>query len=194
MKILCVDDDAVARTLYTKRLGPMMPDDSITVVGSGEEAINEVEDQYFEVIITDLIMPGLSGLDVLKYAQDNSMVTEVIIVTGAASVGSAIDALKHGARDYIEKPLDIPLLKEKLENIRDYQSIVFEAEELRMAKEITEAGAEKEVKRLEKRINEMQTAITHTLTAFDDMSETAKSKKIKKALKNIEVFRRRDSK
>ena len=192
MKILCVDDDPVVQALYFKRLSKMLPDDDITVVSSGEEAIREIEQHYYEVIFTDLVMPGLSGFDVLKYALESSMTTEVIIVTGAASVDSAIDALQHGARDYIEKPIDMPLLIEKLESIRNYQKMVIKGEDLQMAKEAADSGADEELKILEVRIHEMLTAINTVLKSFDTMGENVTSQEIREAVKVIEVYRWQD--
>ena len=192
MKILCVDDDPVVRTLYLKRLSKMLPDDDITVVSSRKEAIREIEQHYYEVIFTDLVMPGLSGFDVLKYTLESSMTTEVIIVTGAASVDSAIDTLQHGAHDYIEKPIDMPLLIEKLESIRNYQKMVIDGENLQMAKEAADSGAEEELKILEVRIHEMLTAINTVLKSFDTMGENVTSREIREAVKVIEVYRWQD--
>lgn len=137
-------------------------------------------------------MPGLSGLDVLKHTQESSMTTEAIIVTGAASMDSAIDALQHGARDYIEKPFDMSLLIEKLENIRDYQKMVIEGEDLLMAKEAADKGADEELKLLEAEIHEMRTAINTALKSFDTMDENVTSQEIREAVKVIEVYRCKD--
>ena len=80
-------------------------------VGSGEEALAVLKKTPFEVIITDLFLPGVSGIDILKKVKEESPFTNVILITGNASAETAVEAMKEGAFDYITKPLNFEKLK-----------------------------------------------------------------------------------
>ncbi len=168
MRILCVDDDPVARVIYTRGLGEALPQDQICEASSGEAAIRLLEQGQVDVVITDLAMPGMSGLEVLRRARELDPYTEVVVVTGKASVESAVEAMRGGARDYIEKPIDIPLLCEKIENIREYHQRARDVEELQDAKERYEEQASKEVRLLELRISRLQTQVAEALQLLRD--------------------------
>lgn len=164
MRILCVDDEEFIRdSLYLRGLKRKLKADELVIVASGEEAMAEVDRRHFDMVITDLKMPGASGLDVLKHVKGSDLGTQVLIVTGAASVETAVDAIRLGARDYIEKPVSIELLIEKVENIRDYQARLHEAEEFRLAKERCEAETSQEMHLLELRVQELEKGVDQVL-------------------------------
>ncbi len=168
MKILCVDDDPVARALYTRGLGEALPQDEITQASSGDEAVHLLAHGHYDVVITDLQMPGKSGLEVLRTARQVDPPSEVIMVTGKASIKSAVEAMRCGARDYIEKPIDIPLLREKVENIREYYVRARDAEEMREAKELYEEQASREVRLLELRVSKLESRVQEALEVLRD--------------------------
>ena len=89
----------------------------------GLEALKSMESGSFDVLITDIKMPRLSGLDLLSRVKERFTETEVIIVTGFGSIGSAVDAIKMGAYDYITKPFDLDELAIKVKKIRDYRAL-----------------------------------------------------------------------
>ncbi|MFA5514822.1 MAG: diguanylate cyclase [Desulfuromonadales bacterium] len=100
--ILVVDDELFFRQLYAD----MLSEDGCQVetVASGEEAINRLRQGGVEILLTDLVMPGMSGLEVLRQARLVDNPPEVILSTGHATLETAIQALKNGARDYLIKP------------------------------------------------------------------------------------------
>ncbi|MCX6589135.1 MAG: sigma-54 dependent transcriptional regulator [Acidobacteria bacterium] len=102
--ILLVEDDVSLRRIMQLRLeaGPYR----VTCVASAEEAIAAVERQPFHLIVSDLMMPGLSGLDLLKRIKADAPNTPVILLTAYGSVESAVDAMKSGAFDYLTKPVE----------------------------------------------------------------------------------------
>lgn len=164
MRILCVDDEEFVRdALYVRGLKRKLKGDEIVVAASGEDAMAEIDRRHFDMVITDLKMPGASGLDVLKHVKNSDLETQVLIVTGAASVETAVDAIRLGARDYIEKPVSIELLIEKVENIRDYQARIHEAEEFRLAKERCEVETSQEMHILELRVQELEKGVDQVL-------------------------------
>jgi len=81
------------------------------------EARALLDDRLQDVILTDLVLPDGSGLDLLKVLQEESTKTQLVLVTGNATVESAVDALRMGVTDYLTKPIDLPRLKTVLANV-----------------------------------------------------------------------------
>jgi CheY-like chemotaxis protein/glycine cleavage system H lipoate-binding protein len=77
---------------------------AIDMALSAEEALSKEAESGYDVIITDLMMPGLSGMDLLRTLKDKAVDTKVIMITGYPSIKSAVEAVKLGAFDYIPKP------------------------------------------------------------------------------------------
>ena len=172
MNVLCVDDDANARTVY-QGLRKVLPNDELTVVNSGEEAVAAVEKEHYDVVISDLQMLEMSGIDVLRFVKEGDLNTEVIIVTGFGSIDTAVEAMQLGARDFIEKPINILLLIEKINKIRDYQLRIKEVEEYRQAKETVEEQAGREAHALEKRLQALQNAVNESIVILEKLDGKA---------------------
>jgi len=111
-RILIVDDEERFRKTLGKRL--MERELDIETAGSGEEAINLVKNKLFDVIILDVKMPGLDGVETLRELKKISPLVEVIMLTGHASVDSAIEGMRLGAYEYLMKPCNIDELLEKV--------------------------------------------------------------------------------
>ncbi len=103
-KILLVDDDAFFRTVCSD----ILTNRGFTVkrASKGAEAINLIENEDFDIVITDLVMPDVGGLEVLQRTKQHNTLVDVIVVTGHGSIDTAVEALKNGAFDYIRKPLN----------------------------------------------------------------------------------------
>jgi two-component system, cell cycle response regulator len=102
--ILVVDDELFFRRLYAEILNE--EDYVIQTASSGEEAIARLEEGEVDIVLTDMVMPGIDGLELLRRARSLDSPPEVILSTGHATVESAIHALKNGARDYLVKPFN----------------------------------------------------------------------------------------
>lgn len=102
--ILVVDDELFFRRLYTK----LLQQDGLQVesASSGAEAMDRIGQGDIDVVVTDLVMPGMDGMEVLRQARALNNPPEVILATGNASIETAIQALKNGARDYLIKPFN----------------------------------------------------------------------------------------
>jgi DNA-binding NtrC family response regulator len=111
-RILLVDDEERFRTTLAKRLGERELD--VATVGSGMEAIQEIQRKLYDVIILDIKMPGLSGIEALAEIKKLDPGIEIILLTGHGSMDTAIDGMRKGAYDYLLKPCDIDLLVEKI--------------------------------------------------------------------------------
>src|SRR6187399_218677 len=73
---------------------------------AGEEALSILRDRSFDIVVSDVSMPGLSGLDLLPLAKATPSAPDVVLITGFGSVRDAVSAVKQGAFDYVEKPVD----------------------------------------------------------------------------------------
>src|SRR5215813_1676166 len=82
----------------------------VTTAASGEEGIQQIREQPFDLVITDLVMPGVDGFQVMDYLRGHHPETVVVAMTGYVSTESAIQALRKGAYDYLSKPLDVDLM------------------------------------------------------------------------------------
>lgn len=100
--ILVVDDELFFRSLYTEILGE--EGYQVETVASGRDALMRLQQGGIDVMLTDLIMPGLGGMELLRRARSLDNPPDVILATGHATLETAIEALKSGARDYLIKP------------------------------------------------------------------------------------------
>ncbi len=103
-RILVVDDDNAVRSFLVEALTDS--GHSVAAAADGERAIEMSRGQEFDLVLTDVMMPGISGLEVLSAIKQQSPATEVIVVTAHASLETAVKALRCGAYDLITKPLN----------------------------------------------------------------------------------------
>ena len=122
--ILFVDDDHQILEIVTAFLSRFGY--NVDTVDNGMLAIEKVKQKDYAVIFTDLIMPEISGLDLLKAVKKSSPTSEVIIVTGYGTIESAIEALKLGGYDYLQKPINFERLKILIERIIEKRKLQFE--------------------------------------------------------------------
>lgn len=130
MKILIVDDDKLSRDAVSQFLQEQMGYTVKTSV-SGEDAVSQFRKEPFEVVVTDMKMPGMSGIELMKQIKASKPNTEVIIMTGFGDMESSIEALRAGAADYLLKPVNIEELAVTLERIRKYHELQSENKKLR---------------------------------------------------------------
>jgi two-component system response regulator HydG len=117
IRVLIIDNDvshaqAVAESL--ERVGY-----DCTVAASGTDGARQIEEQRFDVIITDLVMNDLDGLEILSRAKNDLPDAEVILVTGHGTIPSAVTAMQQGAFNYLLKPLDLKQLRAVVEKAAD---------------------------------------------------------------------------
>ena len=102
---MLVDDDHETRQIVAEALS--MDNHAVTEAGRGDEAIALLEKRGFNLVITDLRMPGASGEDLLAYVEEHLPGTPVIIITGYGTVDVAVEAMQKGAFDFQQKPLNL---------------------------------------------------------------------------------------
>jgi DNA-binding NtrC family response regulator len=128
-KILLVeDDDSLRRVtqLQLEKLGF-----TTSVAATAEQALKVLAESPYDVLLTDLNLPGMSGLDLLKRAKLEHPETIVIVITAFGTVASAVEAMKSGAHDYVTKPLQYYALNELVRRAIDYSHLTREVGMLR---------------------------------------------------------------
>lgn len=136
--ILVVDDELFFRKLYRDLLSDQGY--SVEVCENGAAAIARMQQGQFDLVLSDMVMPGKCGLEVLRAAQALANPPEVILVTGHASLESAIHALKNGARDYLVKPFNPDELSHLVRTCLDQRRVLNENTQLHKQIRLFQSG------------------------------------------------------
>jgi len=131
MKILVVDDEALIRDMIKRGLS-QMGGFSVEVAQSGPEAIEKMEKDVFDLVLTDLKMPEMDGLELLKTIKGTRPDIMVIMMTAHGSIETAVEAMKIGADDYITKPIDFNDLLLHISKVQKESLLLRENRLLRM--------------------------------------------------------------
>lgn len=123
-KILIVEDEPKMAFLLEVELKDA--GHRTTSVTDGMEAVRRVEREHFDIVITDLRMEGMDGIEVLERVKGLDPQTEVVLITAYATAQTAVDAMKKGAYDYIIKPFDVEELKLLVKRIEEKQGLLYE--------------------------------------------------------------------
>jgi len=116
-KILIAEDEEITVKHLTNTL--VAEGYVVTSTLNGLDAQRKIEADSFDLLIADIKMPGLTGIELLERVKEKSPETEVVIITGFGSISSAIDAMKKGAAEYVTKPFDLDELLLKVRKIHD---------------------------------------------------------------------------
>jgi DNA-binding NtrC family response regulator len=114
-KILIAEDEDITR----KHLIYALKNEGYDVVGTrnGREALEQIEREYFDILITDVKMPEMSGIELLEKTREKYQDIEVLVITGFGSIDAAVEAMKKGAFEYITKPFNLDELIHKVKNV-----------------------------------------------------------------------------
>ncbi len=119
--VLIVDDDDDLREIVKETLD----DDTYDVyeANSGDKALKMMEENSYDLIISDLMMPGIKGLDLLKKVKENYPQTGVLLMSAYGTIETAVDAMKEGAFDFITKPFSISHIESRVQRFFEYESL-----------------------------------------------------------------------
>lgn len=121
-RLVLVDDDpSMVRLLTTVIRQSFASGVEITAFTDPEEAQQWIETKIVDVLITDMEMPGIDGLDLLRCAKQRNAFTQVLFITGGSSLGALTDALELGATDYLLKPVDHDEVVELIRHVQQRQ-------------------------------------------------------------------------
>ena len=119
--VLIVDDEKNIRlTLSQAIASPQMEADTAI---NGEEALSKLQGKDFGLVLLDLKMPGMDGMDVLRWISANRPDIRVVIITAHGTIDSAVEAMKHGAVDYLQKPFAPKDIRELVSRIMDREAL-----------------------------------------------------------------------
>ncbi|MEA3467893.1 MAG: response regulator [Thermodesulfobacteriota bacterium] len=148
LTILVVDDDPVIRRLLEQRL--LKENYKVLLAEDGSKGNETLSSNHIDVVLTDLMMPGeIGGIEVLEFAKGLDRNIEVILITAHSSVDTAVEAMKKGASDYLEKPVNFTELFLRLQKISTMRGLLRNAEDLRQAMDVTENTAAETIQNLE---------------------------------------------
>jgi DNA-binding NtrC family response regulator len=131
-RILVIDDEESIRDLLKDYLETRGYE--VTTTGDGESGLTMLKEEKFDLYLLDLMMPGISGLDVLKAAREEKISVPSIVITAFASVQTAVEAMQSGAFDYITKPFDLKNVDIAIKRALDVSRL--QEENVRLKKEL----------------------------------------------------------
>src|SRR5688500_17408843 len=113
--ILVVDDDDGVRRFLSKTLVRLGYE--VETASDGELAIQQLQRRAYDLVVTDLKMPDLDGRDLLATIQESGVDTDVLMMSGAGTIPEAVEAMRMGAKNFLEKPIDLDALKREVRAI-----------------------------------------------------------------------------
>jgi CheY-like chemotaxis protein len=126
--LLIVDDEEVIRSVLQHRLG-QIDRLEIATAKDGRQAVEILDERMFDVVLTDIRMPGIDGLELLRRIKSRWPETAVIIMSGYADMSDTIEALRHGAVDFLQKPFELNKVVESVERVLQMKSIDYSRKE-----------------------------------------------------------------
>jgi DNA-binding NtrC family response regulator len=145
-KILVVDDEASLRLLLGNEL--TRAGYAVDVASGGEEALARVREDFYHVVLLDIVMPVLDGLSVLRTIKSENITSEVIILTGNATIENAIECMKLGAFEYVKKPYSLNELVIQIDRAIEHHHAQVDRNILREKFRQNIIGRSKEIKAL----------------------------------------------
>jgi two-component system response regulator AtoC len=128
-KVLVVDDEPLIRNFLAETLRRKNLD--VTTADNGQQAVKILKDQVFDLVITDMMMPGLTGIDVLKKVKELSPSTIVVVITAYGSIENAVEAMRLGAFNYLIKPFSPDNIEALIDKAGEHLALVNENQFLR---------------------------------------------------------------
>ena len=140
-KILIVDDELILRNFLAETL--KRKDFNVTTAEHGEAAVALLQDNVYDLVITDMKMPGMTGIDVLRKVKELSPSTLVVVVTAFGSIENAVDAMRLGAFNYLIKPFSPDTIEAVIEKAQEHLALLQENNYLRQ--QVSQGGGSRSV-------------------------------------------------
>ena len=128
-KVLLVDDEEDFLSTLAERLEARGL--KVNTAISGEQAVANAEKEEFDLIVLDLAMPGMDGLETLQRIKARQPGAEIVILTGQGSIKTSMEAMKLGAEDFLEKPVNISDLLDRIRDAKDKRLLVLESKSVK---------------------------------------------------------------
>ena len=168
-RILIVDDEVE----ITEILADLLSEEYECIrAGSAEEALTRLQESEFQLVISDITMPGMSGLDMIPHVKEIAPDTVVVMISGMQTVESAIGALRLGAFDYLMKPFDLRQVEAVVKRALEHHDLVVAKQ--RYENHLEELVEQRTIE-LDKALNSLEAAYRSTLKALTAALETRDS-------------------
>lgn len=138
-KVLLVDDEEDFIKTLSQRLE--MRGLKVSAATRGEDAVTLADKQSFDAIVVDLAMPGMDGLETLKLIKEHNPDAEIIMLSGQGTVKATTEAMKLGAEDFLEKPVDMKELLEKIDELKTKRILVLQKQSMEEIEQILKTKA-----------------------------------------------------
>lgn len=168
-RILIVDDEREITSILSDLLSDTY---HCVTCGSAEEALNRLRDSEFALVVSDITMPGMSGLDMIPHAKEVAPNAVVIMISGMQTVESAIGALRLGAFDYVMKPFDLRQVEAVVKRAMDHHELI---EAKQRYENHLEELVEQRTAELDRTLDSLENAYRSTLRALTAALETRDS-------------------
>ena len=146
-RILLIDDEPAILRLYQQLL--TRKGYQVVAVEEGKKAEQILEEEEFDAIVADILLPGLNGIELLALLREKGYKLPVILITGAPGLETAIQAIKLGAYEYLTKPIDNQQFLKAVERVVAFQRLVKEKERLEQENQLYQKRLEEQNQRLE---------------------------------------------
>ena len=165
-RILIVDDEPEITSILNDLFAPMH---ECTTASSAEEAIEKLEVNSYDLVVSDITMPGMSGLELIPRVKSLAPNSVVVMVSGMQTVESAIDALRLGAFDYVMKPFDLRQVEAVVKRALEHQDLIVAKQRY---EDHLEELVEQRTAELDNALNSLEDAYRSTLRALTAALET----------------------
>lgn len=120
-RLLLAEDDEALASLLEEYL--QEADYDVHVCHRGDDALQALQEQHYDLLLSDIVMPGADGLSLLRYVRDHELDMLVILMTGYSGIEDALHAVEKGAYDFVSKPFQLPEIRVRLDNAARYQQL-----------------------------------------------------------------------
>ena len=121
-RLLIAEDDLALAALLEEYLSESGYD--VVLCHRGDDAIKYLRKEHFDLVLSDIVMPGADGLTILSEVHNEPLKTLVILMTGYSGIEDAIHAVEKGAYDFVSKPFQLPEIRVRIDNAARYQSLL----------------------------------------------------------------------
>ena len=165
-RILIVDDEAEITAILSDLFEGKY---DCTTAGSAEQALKLLAGENYDLVVSDITMPGMSGLDMIPHVQNSWPNSVVVMISGMQTVESAIDALRLGAFDYVMKPFDLRQVEAVVKRALEHQELIVAKQRY---EDHLEELVEQRTAELDQALNSLEDAYRSTLKALTAALET----------------------
>lgn len=130
-RLLLAEDDEALASLLKEYLEEASYD--VHVCHSGDDALQALKDSHYDLLLSDIVMPGADGLSLLRHVCEQNLDTLVVLMTGYSGIEDALHAVEKGAYDFVSKPFQLPEIRVRLDNAARYQQLCRKWNELHRA-------------------------------------------------------------